>query len=157
VIGLVYLYRPLSSDPPIADPRTSRCESAETCAPCGFVGDACLALDLLCGDTAARGTHLVHFVKPHTKRGSAFLENGSSKRVDVMPAVIARVSGPACHAGVLALFALALLAMALSDSTREALLFQELKAGIIVGELAVKVVNRVPQVLWNRLLSSDLY
>jgi len=94
-------------------------------------------------------------MEPHTKRGCAFLEDGSSKRVDVTPAVIARISCAACHSVMLALFALALLAVALGDSTGEALLFQELKAGVIVGELAVEVVNRVPQVLWNRLLLSD--
>src|SRR5438046_989201 len=53
-------------------------------APRGFISDASLTLDLLCGDSATSGTHQVHCLKPSAKRSSAFLENSSGKRIDVM-------------------------------------------------------------------------
>jgi len=40
---------------------------------------------------------------------------------------------------------------AIGNSVREALLFEVLKASIVIRKLAVEIFYRVPQVLWNRL------
>ena len=117
-------------------------------APRCFVSDACLPLNLLCGDSAASRTHEVHRVKPKPQRSGSFLEHGPGQRVDVIPADLARIRGAASHAVVLALDAALL---ALSYPVRPALLFDVLKAGVVVRKLAVKIRDCVAQMLGNTL------
>jgi hypothetical protein len=48
-------------------------------------------------------------------------------------------------------FAFLLALLAIRDSTGKPLLFEMFKASGVIGKLAVKVIDRVPQMLWNRL------
>jgi hypothetical protein len=59
-----------------------------------------------------------------------------------MAAVIASVGCTGLDTMVFAFFPFALLAVAFGDSAGIPLLFQELKVGIIIGKLAVEIVNR---------------
>ena len=120
-------------------------------APCGFVGDASLALNLLCRDPAASRAHQKHRMEPDAQARSGFLEDGSSKRIDVIAAMIARIGGTARHTVVLAV-SLALLAG--RYATRPALLFDVIKAGVIIGKLAVKIGNSVLLIAGNRIASA---
>jgi hypothetical protein len=79
-------------------------------APRCFVGDARFALNLLCGDTAARRTHKVHGIEPSLERGARLLKDGAHERIDVIPTGLAGIRGAIAHAVMLSLFA-ALLAL----------------------------------------------
>src|SRR5438270_693829 len=50
--------------------------------PCSLVSDAGFPLNLLCGNSAASGTHEVHRLKPDAQRRGAFLEDGSGQRIN---------------------------------------------------------------------------
>lgn len=117
-------------------------------APCSFVGDASLALNLFCGDAATSRAHEIHRVEPSLERSSALLEDGPGERVDVVSAVIASVGGAARDAIVLAVNAALL---ALGNAVRPAFLFDVLKAGVIVRKLGVKIRDCVAQLFWDAL------
>src|ERR1700730_2825899 len=117
-------------------------------APCSFVGDASLSLNLLRGDSAASRTHEVHCVEPSLERGSCLFKDAPGERVDVIPAMVARVGSTASHAVMLALDA-ALLAV--GNAVRPALLFDVLKAGVIVRKLNVEIRYGVAQMFRNAL------
>src|SRR5581483_1283838 len=55
-------------------------------APCGFVGDAKLALQLLSGDSATSAGHQVHSEEPQMQRSGRFVEDRSCRGVDVVAA-----------------------------------------------------------------------
>src|SRR6266568_1575171 len=118
-------------------------------APRCFVGDASLPLNLLCGNSATSRTHEIHCVEPSFERSGALLENSSRERVDVVSARLAGIGGAASHA-VMLLLDTALLT--LSDAIRPALLFDVLKAGIIIRELGIKIRHCVAQVSRDTLL-----
>src|SRR5579885_2627402 len=118
-------------------------------APRGFVGDASLPLNLLCGDAATSGTHEVHGVEPSLERSGAFLEHGPRKWIDVIPAMVAGVSGAASDAMVLALYTAL---HAPGNAIWPALFFDVLKARIVIRELAVKVRHGVTKLFRNALL-----
>ena len=86
-------------------------------APRGFVGDASLALNLLCGDSATSRTHEIHRVEPSLERSSGLLEDGPSERVDMIAAMVAGVCGAIAYAVMLALH-LALRALAMPPGQR---------------------------------------
>ena len=117
-------------------------------APCCFVGDACFPLDLLCGDTAASGTHEIHRVKPQPQGSSSFLKDCSGERVDVIAAMVARVRSAPAYAVMLALDAAL---FTVSDAVRPALFFDVFQTGIIVRKLAVKIRDCIAQFFWDDL------
>lgn len=117
-------------------------------APCGFVGDASLALDLLRGDAATGGTDEKRCIEPQPERSRGLLKDGSSQRVDVMPAMVARIGGTATHAVVLALYAAL---AALSHAAWIPLLFDVLKTSVIVRKLFVEVPNGVSKCFGDAL------
>ena len=120
-------------------------------APSSFVGDPSLALNLLCRDAATSGTHQVRSVEPQPKRSGGLLKNSAGKRIDVIPAVIARIGSAASHAMVLPfLFAL----LAVSHAARIALLFDVFKARRIIRKLSVEVPNAVAKCFWDLLFDS---
>ena len=113
-------------------------------APRGFVGHSRLALNLLGGDTAARGTHEIHGVKPDAKLGAGFLENGSRQREDVIAAGLASIGGAAPHAVVFTrLFTL----RAIGYPAGEPLLFDLLKTGVIGREIGLKLLKSIAKFL----------
>jgi hypothetical protein len=65
--------------------------------PSAFVGDAGLPLDFLRCDAMPSAGHEVHRKEPNRKLGAALVKDGSSGRVDVMAAPLARVSPPFGH------------------------------------------------------------
>ena len=107
-------------------------------APCGFVGDASFALDLLGGNPTTRGAHQVHRVEPCTQRCGGLFHDRSGQRVNVPAASFASV-GRAVSDAVMLLLCLA--GFAVSDTVRPALLFQVFQASIIVRKLAVEVLK----------------
>lgn len=117
-------------------------------APCGFIRDSGFPLNLLCRDTATGRSHLEHCMEPSTQSRSAFLKDRSGQRVNVVAAIVASVSSAPRDAMVFAIHAAFI---AKSYSVRPALLFDELKANVIGRKFAVKVLNRVSQVLWDVL------
>lgn len=117
-------------------------------APCSFVGDASLALDLFCGDSAASGTHEVHRVEPNAERSSGFLEDGSCERIDLSAAMVAAVGGASLDAIV---FSLLLALLAVSDAAGPALLFHVFETHIIAWKFRVECLERVSQVLRDAL------
>src|SRR6266581_3695824 len=118
-------------------------------APRGLIGDASFPLNLLRGDTATSGTHEVHGVEPSLEKSSGFLEHGPRQRIDVIPAVVAGIGGTARHTIMLPLDAAL---PALGYAIRPALLFNVLKAGIVVRKLGVKVRDGVAQLSGDALL-----
>lgn len=129
-------------------------------APCGFVGDASFALDLLCGDTAAGRPHEKRGIEPQPERGRGLLKDGSRERVDVMPTMVARIGGTATHAVVLALDAAL---AALSHAAWIPLLFDVLKASVVVRKLFVEVPHGVAECFryalfnFHRSLTNQFY
>jgi hypothetical protein len=111
-------------------------------APCGFVCDAGFALNLLRGDSAASRAHEIHGIEPSLERSGSFFENGPSQWVNLSPAVVAAIGGPAHNPMVFAFLAALL---ALCNPAGPTLLFHVLQAGVIVRKLAVKVPQGVAQ------------
>ena len=54
-------------------------------APRRFISDAQLSLELLGGDSAAGASHEVHGIEPHVQGRRGFVEDGSRRRVQVVP------------------------------------------------------------------------
>lgn len=97
-------------------------------------------MNLFCGDTATGGTHEVHCLKPDAERCAGLLEDRSSKRVDVIPAVVASVSSPARNPIMLAILATLL---AGRYATGKPLLLDRLKANVVSRKLSVKLVSGI--------------
>lgn len=113
-------------------------------APRGFVGHACFALDLFGGNSAARGTHEVHSVKPDAELSAGFLEDRSCQREDVIAAGLASVGSAAPDAVVFTrLFAL----LAIGYAAGKSLLFDLLKTGIIGRKIGLKLLKRIAKFL----------
>ena len=117
-------------------------------APRGFVSDACFPLNLLCGDSAASRTHEVHRVEPSLEGSSGLLKHGASERLDVITAGLAGIRCAASHAMV---FLLGTALLAEGYAIRPALLFDVLKAGVVVRKLGVKIRDGVSQFLGDTL------
>lgn len=107
-------------------------------APCGFVGDAELALDLFRGNAVPRSAELKHDEKPIAKRGARAIERGASGRIDLPAAPFARVGaalGDAIEARVTpAPIAIVALAVAGAHKVIEAAFFR--------GEAGLKLAER---------------
>ena len=69
-------------------------------APCGFVGDANLALDALGGDTVPRSREQEHHVKPIAKAGPGPVEGRPGGRIQLIGAPIALLGAAAFDAAV---------------------------------------------------------
>src|SRR6266404_1469958 len=139
VVHLIHLHRrTLQLHPLFGEQRANLAEHA----PRSFVGDACLPLNLLCGDAAASGTHEVHCIKPELERSGGLLEHSSGQWVDMIPAHLAGIGSAASHAVMLPLDA-ALLAF--GDSIRPAFFLDIFEACIIVRKFAVEVCDRIAE------------
>jgi hypothetical protein len=120
-------------------------------APCSLVGNASLALNLLCGDTTTGRTHQEDCIEPSLEWSSSFLKYGSRKRINLCAAMIAAKGGTALDAIVLALDAAL---RALGDASRPSLFHYVIEAGIIIRKLAIKVPNGIAEFFRNTLFDS---
>ena len=120
-------------------------------APRGFVGDASLALDLLCGDSATGRTHEVHSLKPDSQRSAGLLKDGSRQRVHVMPAVIAGIRSATSHAVMLADRARAIAGVTLRHAARKAHFHHACKASIVGREVLIELTSVVSEFFRNGL------
>ena len=112
-------------------------------APRALVGDSGLALNLFGRNAATGRTHQVHGVKPDSQFGARLLKDRPGQRVDVVPAGLTSVGRPAMHAVVFSRFVLALAAV--GHSAGKTLLFDLLKAGVIVREIFVELLEGVAE------------
>jgi hypothetical protein len=148
IVGFVYLNRwSLQLQIALREKRANLLEDA----PCGFVGDASLALNLLSGDAAPSRPHQVHGVEPSLERSSGLLKDGPSKRINLSAAMVAAICGAALDSVVLALHAAL---GALSNAARPALLHHVVKAGVVIRKLFVEVPNGIAEWLGNALFDS---
>jgi hypothetical protein len=108
-------------------------------APSRLVGDTRFPLDLLGGYSAPCGRHLVDCLKPSPKRRSRLVEDSASNGVDLMPTVIALIAWATSDLVVLS----HLLAIKAVNAIRVTMVFNPLKASIVIGELIIKVFNSV--------------
>jgi hypothetical protein len=108
-------------------------------SPGRLVGDTRFPLDLLGGYSTSGGSHLVDCLKPNPERGSGLVEDSAGGGVNLVSAVVALVAGTALNPVVLC----HPLAYRAVDAVRVAVALNPLKAGIVVGELLVKVFKRV--------------
>jgi len=76
------------------------------------------------------------------------LEDRSRHRGNLRSTVIARIHRTPIDAVVLTLL---LAFLAIGDSTGEPLLFKVFQASSVIGELAVEIIDRVPEMLRNCL------
>ena len=118
-------------------------------APCSFVGDTALALNLLRGDAATSRTHEIHRVEPGLERSGGFFKNGSGQRINLSTTVVAAVGGAALDAVMLAFHTTL---RAVSDASGPALLGQIIKARIISRKLFIEVPKSVAQFFGDALL-----
>lgn len=117
-------------------------------APRCFVGDASLALNLLCGDSAASGTHEIHRIEPSLERSSALLKHGASERINVIAARLASVCCAIPHAMMLGFFGALL---ALRHTIRPALFFDEFKTRAIMWKVVIEITHGIAQLFGNTL------
>lgn len=107
-------------------------------APCSFVGDARLALNLLGRDSATGLCHQVDRIEPSRKWRGRLVEDRVSGRVNVMAAMIARVGRAAPNAVMLrdrvARFA--------KDAIRVQVVLEPFKAGRVIWKLLLEVFQR---------------
>ena len=120
-------------------------------APCGLVGDARLAFNLLRGDSAACGSHQVDRVEPCLKRSARFMEDRPGSRVNVMAALIARVRRTASYPVMLG-NALAQLA---KDTIRVQVAPEPFEAGNVIREHPLEIFEGKPLHLRSLLLFQD--
>lgn len=112
--------------------------------PRRFIRDACFPLDLLCGDSAPCRSHQIHGIEPEPKRSAGLLKDRPGHRRDHASAVVTSICRATCNAVMLPLKAAF---VAMRDAPRKPLFLQEFNASVIVRELIVKVIDRVPQML----------
>jgi hypothetical protein len=123
-------------------------------APCSFVGNSSLALNLLSGYTATSGTHEIHGIEPSLERSSALLKDGASERIDVIPAMVASISSATSNAIVFAVYS----TLGTEGNTvRPTLFFDVLQAGIIGRKFKVEILESVPEFGWNALRLLDSF
>lgn len=108
-------------------------------APCGFIGDASLAFDLLCGNSTARRCHQENGVEPRSQRRGRFVKDRVSSWVNMMAAVVAGVGRTAFDAVMLR----NRFAVLTVDALGVEAVLEPFEAGGIVGELLVKMFDRV--------------
>jgi hypothetical protein len=109
--------------------------------PCGFVGYARLALNLLGADPAPRLSHEVDRIEPCCERSGRFMKDRVGCWVNMMAAMIAGVGRTALDAVMLrdriAGFA--------KDAVREQVILEPLQAGSVIWKLLLEVLQRVRQ------------
>lgn len=108
-------------------------------APRGFIGHACFALKLLCGDTAASRGHEIDRVEPSFQRRRGLVIDRVRSWVYVVPAVLAGI-GLARGYFVMLRYFVARLA---KDTIGIKIVFQPFKASIISGEIALEILECV--------------
>lgn len=108
-------------------------------APCGLIGDARFALDLLSGNPAARLRHQIDGIEPRGQRRAGLVENGPGGGVYVVTAILAAIGLAGVHQVVLRDLA----ADVAVDAIEPAVVFQPFKASVIVGKVFLEVLNRV--------------
>ena len=108
-------------------------------APRGFVGDARLALKLFGRDAATSRGHQIDRVKPSLKRRAGLVINRVGGRVNVMPAILARVRVARSYLVMLSY----LVARLAKDAIGVEVISQPIKASIIVRELFLEILERV--------------
>lgn len=114
-------------------------------APRGFVGHACLTLNLLCRDAAARLRHEVDRVEPQLQRRGRLVKDRVRRGVDVVTAVVARVGRAARYAVMQGLTATL---DAVRSAVRVEAAEQPLQTRGIVRELLLKVPERERLHVW---------
>ena len=106
--------------------------------PSRFISNAKLPLKFLCGDTVTGGSEKVHGIKPLLKRGMGVLKRSSRHWVNMMPAPLAHINR---------LF-FEFVKFSVPFALRAIQLFSKAgfhqvgEAGIIIGELLKKLLNR---------------
>jgi len=70
-------------------------------APCGLVRYACLALDLLCGDSATSRSHQIYRIEPSRQRSRRLVKDRVGGWVNVVAAVVTRIRRAALYAVML--------------------------------------------------------
>jgi hypothetical protein len=121
-------------------------------APRRLVGNASLPLNLLRANSASRGCHEIDGIEPSGERRGRLVEDSASSRVNMMAALVARVRRATLHAMMLG-GRFALLAV---DSLWVKVLAQPLKAGHIIGEHFLEVLECKRLHLWFAIVMGHL-
>lgn len=110
-------------------------------APRRLVGDAKLPLKLLRGDAAARAGHQVHRVEPQVQGRGRLVEDRPGCGVEMVSAALTGPRLALLRGGIPAEFTglLALRAFGVSPVLGIAIAPQPIKAGVVVGKLALEV------------------
>ena|ERR1039458_1449337 len=108
-------------------------------APRGFVGDASLALNLLCGDSATGLRHEVDRIEPSRKRSGRLVKDRASGRMNVMATMVAGVRWTAHNAMMLG-HGFTLLAI---DALWVEAIAKPLKAARVIWELFLEIFQGI--------------
>jgi hypothetical protein len=135
-IGLVNLYFAVKGDSVFAKQSPDLLEHS----PCCFVGDTSHSLKLFGRVSRAGSGYPEHGVKPSPQRRGGLMEDSISSRINLMPAIIALIARSALNLVVLSY----LVANRTIDTVRPSVVFEPLKAGIIVRKLTLKLCQCVP-------------
>jgi hypothetical protein len=104
-----------------------------------LISNTRLTLNLFGGDTTSGRRHTVDSLKPHSQWSSGLVEYCTSKRVNLITAIIAHIASPI---GYFMVFSY-LLALRTMNTIRVAMVFNPLKASIVIRELGVKIFKSV--------------
>ncbi|MEX2160350.1 MAG: hypothetical protein WD751_00400 [Anaerolineales bacterium] len=107
-------------------------------SPRGLVSNARLSFDLLSGNATARLRHLINHKKPKSKGCAGFMENGIGGRGKLVSAKFASVNLTSGNAIKLRLPS----AIRAFYNFGIATMTKPIKAGIIIGELGLKILDR---------------
>src|ERR1035441_4454922 len=110
-------------------------------APRRLVSHTRFPLNLLCRNSAARRGHQVDGIEPSRERRGGLVEDRASGRVNVMPAMVARVGRATLDAVMLC----KRVARFAEDAVRVEVIAKPIKASRIVRELLLEVFQRVRQ------------
>lgn len=108
-------------------------------APCGFVCDPSLPLNLLCRDTATGSGHEVYSIEPSRERGRGLVKDRVGGGVNVMAAMVARVRRATLDAMMFG----GRFARLAKDAIRIKAILQPFQTGGIIRELFLEVFQRV--------------
>jgi len=110
-----------------------------THSPSRLIGNACFTLDLLGRDTTPGRSHSVHNLKPSPEWGSRLMEDSPRSRGNEITTVITAITRSTLYLVMLGYF----LALNTVDTVSPSVLFQPLKASVIIGEFLFKIVGCV--------------
>ncbi len=103
--------------------------------PSCFVGDTQFPLELLGRDTCLGRSHKEYSVKPRTERGVRFVEDSASSWGNMRITELTGINLPISDSVVSSDF----LALLTEDTLRPASCLEEVKAGIVIRELFLKI------------------